>query len=88
MFADELQESEERGKEKGNEQGEETKLISLVCKKIRKNKAVSVIAEELEEPEEKISLICETARRFAPDYDADQIYVALAKKETREVKKP
>ena len=87
LFADELQESEERGKEKGKEQGEETKLISLVCKKIRKNKAVSVIAEELEEPEEKISLICETARRFAPDYDADQIYAVLAKKETEEVKK-
>ena len=88
LFADELQESEERGKEKGKEQGEETKLISLVCKKIRKNKAVSVIAEELEEPEEKISLICETASRFAPDYDADQIYAVLAKKETGEVKKP
>ena len=84
LFADELQESKAQGKE----QGEETKLISLVCKKIRKNKAVSVIAEELEEPEEQISLICETARQFAPDYDADQIYAALAQKETREVKKP
>ncbi|HJF93614.1 MAG TPA: 3-isopropylmalate dehydrogenase [Lachnoclostridium phocaeense] len=84
LFADELQESKAQGKE----QGEETKLISLVCKKIRKNKAVSVIAEELEEPEEKISLICETARQFAPDYDADQIYAVLAKKEAGGVNKP
>ena len=28
--------------------------------------------------EERVSLICETARRFAPDYDVDQIYAALA----------
>lgn len=67
-------------KKRGRSRGRRQSFISLVCKKIRKNKAVSVIAEELEEPEEKISLICETASRFAPDYDADQIYAVLAKK--------
>ena len=73
------------------EQGEETKLISWICAKLKKDKPISAIIEdfgELGEPEEKVSLICETARRFAPDYDADQIYAVLAKKETEEVKKP
>lgn len=79
LFADELQESEERGKE----QGEETKLISQICKKLQKHKSAAVIAEELEEPEEKVSLICETARRFAPDYDVDEIYAALAERGRR-----
>lgn len=75
----ELQESEERGKE----QGEETKLISQICKKLQKHKSAAVIAEELEEPEERVSLICETARRFAPDYDVDEIYAALAERGRR-----
>ena len=46
------------------------------------------LQESKEQGEEKVSLICETARRFAPDYDADQIYAVLAKKETGGVKKP
>lgn len=33
--------------------------------------------------EEKVSLICETARRFAPDYDVDEIYAALAERGRR-----
>ena len=81
LFADELRESEERGKEEGKEQGEETKLISWICAKLKKDKPISAIIEdfgEMGEPEERVSLICETARRFAPDYDVDQIYAALA----------
>lgn len=75
LFADELQESKE--------QGEETKLISWICAKLKKDKPISAIIEdfgELGEPEEKVSLICETARRFAPDYDVDEIYAALAER--------
>ena len=78
LFADELQESKE--------QGEETKLISWICAKLKKDKPISAIIEdfgELGEPEEKVSLICETARRFAPDYDVDQIYAALAERGRR-----
>ena len=81
LFADELRESEERGKEEGREQGEEIKLISWICAKLKKDKPISAIIEdfgEMGEPEERVSLICETARRFAPDYDVDQIYAALA----------
>ena len=78
LFADELQESKE--------QGEETKLISWICAKLKKDKPISAIIEdfgELGEPEEKVSLICETARRFAPDYDVDEIYAALAERGRR-----
>ena len=81
LFADELRESKERGKEEGREQGEEIKLISWICAKLKKDKPISAIIEdfgEMGEPEERVSLICETARRFAPDYDADKIYAALA----------
>lgn len=78
LFADELQESKE--------QGEETKLISWIYAKLKKDKPISAIIEdfgELGEPEEKVSLICETARRFAPDYDVDEIYAALAERGRR-----
>lgn len=40
-------------------------------------------SKEQGEPEEKVSLICETARRFAPDYDVDEIYAALAERGRR-----
>lgn len=42
-----------------------------------------LFADELQESEEKVSLICETARRFAPDYDVDEIYAALAERGRR-----
>lgn len=40
---------EERGIQQGIQQGEERKLIELICRKVRKAKALQVIAEELEE---------------------------------------
>lgn len=45
LFADELQEAFERGKEK--------QMISKICIKLKKKKTVNEIAEELEEPVEK-----------------------------------
>ena len=83
LFADELRESKERG--------EETKLISWICVKLKKDKPISAIIDdfrELGEPEERVSLICETARRFAPDYDADKIYAALEENVKRGIGKP
>ena len=77
---------EGRELQESKEQGEETKLISWICAKLKKDKPISAIIEdfgELGEPEEKVSLICETARRFAPDYDVDEIYAALAERGRR-----
>lgn len=79
LFADELRESEE----KGLAAGAEKQIISVVCKKLGKNKGVSEISEALEEPEEKIRLICEAAADYAPDYDVDKIYDKLKEGENR-----
>jgi predicted transposase/invertase (TIGR01784 family) len=63
----------EEGLAEGKKEGEEYKLISLVCRKLSKGKSVSEIAEDLEEDEAIIRDICLSAEEFAPDYDADQI---------------
>lgn len=70
LFADELQES--------LEYGEERKLVSQICIKLKKNKSVAEIADALEEQEDKVRQVCETAACFAPDYDVDAICAALA----------
>ena len=59
------------------EEGFEEKLISLVCRKLQKNKLPEVIAEELEEDLSHVEEICEIAKQFAPDYDTTQIYEQL-----------
>lgn len=58
----------------GIEQGADKKVIDMVCKKLKKGKTVSCIAEEIEEPLQEIEVICEVAKRYAPNYDIDKIY--------------
>ena len=58
----------------GMEQGADRKIIDQVCKKLKKGKTVSCIAEEIEESLEEIEIICEVAKRYAPNYDIDKIY--------------
>ena len=57
----------------GMEQGADRKIIDQVCKKLKKGKTVSCIAEELEESLEGIEIICEVAKKYAPNYDIDKI---------------
>ncbi len=59
--------------ERGIERGIELNLIQLVLKKMKKSCTVAQIAEALEESEEKISRIVETARKYAPEYDERKI---------------
>ena len=47
----------EEGKEIGKEIGERQKIISLVVKKLQKDKSVAEIADDLEEKEEVIAPI-------------------------------
>ena len=54
--------------------GEEKNIINLVCKKVKRGKSLSVIAEELEEEEESLKVIYEAVLDATPDYDVDQIY--------------
>ena len=70
IFAEELKESNEQGKEIG----ENRKLIDQICKKLRKQKTVTQIAEDLEELPETIKPIAEAAAGFAPEYDAEKVF--------------
>lgn len=65
LFADELKES--------MEYGEQRKLVSQVCIKLKKRIGAAEIADILEESEEKIRHICKIAERFAPEYPVDEI---------------
>lgn len=58
----------------GKIEGEECKLVKQVCKKLKKNKSVATIAEELEEEQEKIQSICEAAKEYAPEFDCEKVY--------------
>lgn len=65
------------GMEEGEERGSDLKLISQICRKLKKNKEPAMIAEELEEDFEIVEHICEVAAKFAPEYDIEKIYEAL-----------
>ena len=69
----------EEGKEIGKEIGERQKIISLVVKKLQKDKIVAEIADDLEEKEEVIAPIYEAALSMKPDYDVEKIYELLEK---------
>ena len=65
--------------EQGRKEGVERKLIAQICCKIRKQKPVETIADDLEEELASVQRIYDVAVRFAPDYDVDKIYEALQK---------
>ena len=69
----------EEGKEIGKEIGERQKIISLVVKKLQKDKSVAEIADDLEQKEEVIAPIYEAALSMKPDYDVEKIYELLEK---------
>lgn len=64
----------EIGEERGKEIGRETMRVEMVCRKLKKNKSVQQIAEDLEEDKKLIEEICKSAAGFAPDYDPEKVY--------------
>ena len=62
--------------EEGEARGENYKLVSMVCRKLRKGKEPERIAEELEEEVELIQRICQTAKEFGPGYDEEKVFKA------------
>ena len=64
-------------KEEGREEGEENRLIRQICRKLRKGKSVEQIADELEEDETQVKVICDAAEAFAPDYDENKVIAAI-----------
>ena len=69
----------EEQKNEGRDLGERQKIISLVVKKLQKDKSVAEIADDLEEKEEVIASIYEAALSMKPDYDVEKIYELLEK---------
>ena len=58
-------------------EGREDQLISQVCRKLRKGKSVEQIADELEEDEVRIKVICDAAEKFFPDYEEEKVSAAI-----------
>ena len=70
---------ERKGRKEGEKIGDEKRLIGLICKKLRKGKDISTIADEVEEEVDVITPIVEAAKKYEPDYDVDAIYEELHK---------
>lgn len=49
----------------------------MICKKLIKGKDAITIANEIEEPVEKVSKICNIASKYLPDYDVRKIMEEL-----------
>lgn len=64
-----LEKGIEEGRAKGIAEGEFQRLVFQICKKMKKDKTLEVIAEELEESVSVIEPIYITAQNFAPEYD-------------------
>ena len=61
------------GFDDGFSSGESVNLIKMICRKLQKGKTPETIADELEEDLDAVKKICETAKTFAPKYDAKEI---------------
>ena len=68
----------------GYSEGEEKKLIELICKKMKKNLSAEEIANILEEDEKIVQRIYDAALSFAPDYDIEKIRKRLNKEKKQE----
>ena len=69
--------AEDRAEARGEAWGEERQLIKQICRKLRKGKDVEQIADELEEDEIRIKVICDAAAEYAPDYDEERVLTAI-----------
>ena len=65
------------GMEEGRAEGANRKLIQLICRKLRKGKTPAQIAEELEEDEIRVKVICDMAEEYAPLYDEEKVTEAV-----------
>lgn len=58
------------------EEGEKIFLVKQICKKLRKEKDILQIADELETEPSEIEWIVKAAEPFAPEYDAEKVWEA------------
>ena len=59
--------------QRGMARGEDKQLITIVCRKLRKGKDAEQIAEDLDEDEIRVQMICDIAEDYAPEYDEEEI---------------
>ncbi|MCM1288965.1 MAG: hypothetical protein NC240_11710, partial [Clostridium sp.] len=79
LFEEEKQQAVKQAVKVAFGEGEFKRLITLVCRKLRKSKEIDVIADELEEDIVVISEMCEAAEPYAPDYNEELVYEAYKK---------
>ena len=60
----------------GIDVGEESRLLKLICKKLRKGKSEEIIADEVEEDISFVQKMIDFVMRFAPKYDEDAVLSA------------
>ena len=64
---------------KGINKGRIEEKISLICRKLRKGKAIDEIADDLETEISFVKNVCKVAEKFAPDYDEEKVITAMLK---------
>ena len=69
--------AEDRAEARGKAMGAEQQLIKMICRKLRKGKDAEQIADELEEDEIRVKVICDAAAEYAPDYDEERVLAAV-----------
>lgn len=67
----EIADAKWEGKAEGNMQ----RLISQICKKLKKGNTIEEIADALEERVDLIKEICDIAHSCYPNYDSEQVYL-------------
>ena len=73
-------EGHEEGLAAGREEGELSLLVQQVCQKLKKRLSPETISEHLEIDIKQISLICDIAKDYAPEYDINIIISKLLSK--------
>ena len=73
-------EGHEEGLAAGREEGELSLLVQQVCQKLKKGLSPETISEHLEIDIKQISLICDIAKDYAPEYDINIIISKLLSK--------
>ncbi|MGN0160223.1 MAG: hypothetical protein ACI4AQ_02415, partial [Lachnospiraceae bacterium] len=61
------------------DEGATKNVITLIIKKMKKNKSVDTIADELEQDVDYVRSIYDIAQKFAPDYNCEEIFDAVWK---------
>ena len=84
LFADDLRESELKGRNAGKREGKiEGKMeakIELIIKKYKKGYSAEETADMLEEPINLMRQIYEMLDQYPPDYDVEKIYKGFLEK--------